>query len=61
MWLESGAVPPLTPAYPVRKDWYTLLGAFASAFGTSTCIWDHELLEAGEVRVEEEWNWRWLT
>ena len=60
MGLESGAVPPPTPAYPVKRDWYTLMGAFASAFGTPTCIWDHEFLEAGEVRVEEKSNWRLL-
>ena len=60
IWLNPGMVPPPTPAGPVKGDWYTLMGAFASAFATATCMGDHESIEAVEALVEEELNWRWL-
>ena len=58
--LNPGVVPPPTPAGPVKRDWYTLMGAFASAVATPTCMGDHESPEAGEALVEEELKWRWL-
>ena len=54
MWLTPGVVPPPTPTGPVRRDWYALMGAFASAFTTTTRMEDQESLEAGGARVEEE-------
>ena len=39
-------LPPRTPAGPVEQDVYALMGAFASAIGTPTCIRDHGSLEA---------------
>ena len=58
IWLNLS--PPPTPPGSVKRDWYELMGTFASAFGTPTRIGDHESLEAGEPRVEEELNWTWL-
>ena len=60
IWLNPGVVPPPTPAGPVKRDWYMLMGAFASASATPTCMGDHESLEAGGARVEEEWTRRQL-
>ena len=60
IWLNPGVVPPPTLAGPVKRDWYTLMGAFASAFAMPTCMGDHESLEAGEAPVEEELKWKWL-
>ena len=60
IWLNPGVVPPPTPSDPVKRDWYILIGAFASAVATPTCMGDHESLEAGEALVEEELKWRWL-
>ena len=47
IWLKPGVVPPPTPTGPVKRDWFTLMGAFASAFAAPTCMGDHESLEAG--------------
>ena len=52
IWLNPGVVPLRTPAGPVKREWYTLMGAFASAVGTPTCMGDHGFLEGGEVLVE---------
>ena len=63
IWLNPSVVPPPTPAGPVKRDWYALIGAFASAFATPTRMGDHlklESLEAGGALVEEELKWRWL-
>ena len=60
IWLNPGLVPPPTPAGRVKSDWYTLNGAFASAFATPTAMGDHESLEAGGALMEEEWKWMWL-
>ena len=60
IWLDPGVVPPPPAAGPVKQDWYTLMGAFASAVATPMCMGDHESLEAGEVLVEQELKWRWL-
>ena len=56
--LNPGVAPPPTPAGPVKRDWYTLMGPFAVA--TPTCMGDHESQEAGKAPVEEELKWRWL-
>ena len=58
--LNHDVVPPPTPAGPVKRDQYALMGAFASAFATPTCMEDHESLEAGGALVEEELKWKWL-
>ena len=60
MWLHPGVVPASTPASPVIRDTYALMGAFASMFAAPTCMGDQETLVAGEALVEEEWNWRWM-
>ena len=54
--LNPGVEPRPTPAGPVKSDWYTLMGAFAAASATPTCMEDHESLEAGGARVEDEWT-----
>ena len=59
IWLNLGVLPPPTTAGPVKSDWCTLIGAFASAFATPTCMGDHESLEAGGALVEKEWKWMW--
>ena len=38
IWLKPGVVPPLTPAGPVKRDSYALMGAIALAFATPT-VW----------------------
>ena len=58
IWLNPGAVPQSTPASPIKRDWYALMGAFASVFATPTCMVDRESLEAGGARLEEELNWK---
>ena len=60
IWLSPDVVPPPTPASPVKRDWYTLMGASAWAVATPTCMGDHESLEAGEALVEEELKWKSL-
>ena len=45
IWLDPLVVPPPTPADPLKRDWYTLMRAFASAFATPTCTGDQESLE----------------
>ena len=60
MWLNSSVVPPPTLAAPVKRDWYTSMGAFASAFATPTCMGYHNSLEAGGALVEKELKWKWL-
>ena len=47
--LNAVVVPLPTLAGPIRREWYTLMGAFASAFATPTCMGDHESLEAGDA------------
>ena len=59
-WLNPGMVPLPTPAGPVKRDWYALMGAFALAFATPTRVGDHESLQAGGALVEEELKWMWL-
>ena len=61
IWLNPGVVHPPTPAGPVKQDWYTLMGAFASAFTTPTCMGDHESLAAGGALAEVKWKCMWLT
>ena len=34
------------------------MGAFALAFSTLTCMWDHKSLKAGGALVDEEFKWR---
>ena len=58
IWLNPGVVPPPTLAGPVKRNWYRLIGAFASAFATLTYMGGHELLEAAVARVGEDLNWR---
>ena len=58
--LNPGEMPPHTRAGPVKRDWFTLLGAFALAFATPSFVGDGESLEAGGARVEEEWTGRQL-
>ena len=58
--LNHGVVPPPTPAGPLKRDWYALMGAFAWAFATPTCMGDHESLQSGEALGEEDLRWRWL-
>ena len=60
IWLNPGQVLLPTPSGAVKQDWYTLMGAFASAFATPTCMGNYESLEAAETLVEEELKWRWL-
>ena len=60
IWQHPGVVPLLRAAGPVKRDWYTFMGAFASAFATPTCMEDHEYFEVGEALVEEELRWKWL-
>ena len=60
IWLNPGVVPPPTPAGPVKRDRYALMGTFASAFATPTRMADHESLEAGAAVVEVELKWGWL-
>ena len=57
IWLNPGVVPLPTPPGPEKRDWYTLMGTFASAFATPTCMGDHESLEAEGARVDQEWTW----
>ena len=56
IWLEPGVVPTPTPAGPVKRDGYALMGAFALAFPTPTCMKDHESVEAGRAQMEDEFN-----
>ena len=56
IWLNPRVMPPCTPSGPVKRDWYTLIGAFASAFATPTCMGDHEFLEAGGALVQAKWK-----
>ena len=58
IWLDPGVAPRPTLAGPVKRDWYALMGAPASALATSTRLEDHESLEAGGVLVAEEWKWK---
>ena len=58
--LKPDLVPTPTQTGPVKRDWYTLMGAFASAFATPTCMVDHESLEPGGARVDEECTRRQL-
>ena len=60
IWLNPGVVCPLTPAGPVKRDWYMLMGAFSSALATPTCMGDHKSLEAGRAVVEVKWKRMWL-
>ena len=60
IWLNSGSLPPPTKVGPVKRDWYMLMGTFASAFATPTCMGEHESLQAGEALVEEAVKWKWL-
>ena len=60
IWLNPGVVPPPKPAGLVKRDWYTLMGAFASAFATPTRLGDHESLEGGAAPVKEELKSKWL-
>ena len=57
IWLNAGMMPPPTSAGLVKRGWYALMGAFASAFETPTNIGDHESLEAGEAQMEEKLKW----
>ena len=57
--LNPGVVPPSTQAGPVKRHWYTFMGAFAMAFAAPTCMGDQESLEAGGALVEEELKWRY--
>ena len=50
IWLDLGVVPPPTPTGPVKRDWYMLMGAFASAF-TRLRVWGI----ASPLKVEEPW------
>ena len=54
IWPKPRVMPLPTLAGPVKRDWYALMGAFASASATPTRMGDHESLEAGGARVEEE-------
>ena len=66
LWLNAGVVPPRTPA--VALGCITALerrmvhgnGRICFGSATSTCMGDHESLEAGGVLVEVKWNWMWL-
>ena len=58
IWLKPG--PPPTLAGPVKRDGYTLMGAFASAFATPMRMGDHESLGPGEALVEVKWQLKWL-
>ena len=53
--LNPGVSPPPTPAGPVKRDWYTLMGAFASAFATPACTGDHEGIT---IMKPEEPEWK---
>ena len=58
--LNPGVVPRPTPAGPLERDRYTLMGTFASVFARPLRVGDHESLEAGEALVEEGLQWKWL-
>ena len=60
IWLNPVVVPSATPEGPIKRDWYALTGAFASAFATPMRMGDHVSLEAGGALVEEELKWKWL-
>ena len=63
IWLNPGVVPPPTPAVDLgcisalgRRPVY-VNGRICFGSATPTCMGDHESLEAGGARVDEEWKW----